>query len=72
MILLVFIFVVNRNFKLLNQDSILLFLTFVLLPFAFCIFYVIIVCFIAVLLLLLFTYYYYYLFTYLFIYSYLL
>ena len=33
------IFIVNRNFKLLNQHSILLLLSFVLLPFAFCSFF---------------------------------
>ena len=61
MILLVLIFIVNRNFKLLNWHSILL-LLFVLLPFAFCNFLLLL------LLLLLFTYYYYYLLTYLLIY----
>ena len=70
MILLVLVFIVNRNFKLLNRHGILLLLSFVLLPFSFFLFFhVIIVCVPAVLqLLLLFTYYYYYLLTYLLIY----
>ena len=71
MILLVLIFIVNRNFKLLNRHSILLLFFFVLLPFCFLYsFYIIIVWVIAViviyLLLLLFTH----LFTYLFIHIY--
>ena len=71
MILLVLIFIVNRNFKLLNWHSILLLFFFVLLPLCFLYsFYIIIVCVIAViviyLLLLLFTH----LFTYLFIHIY--
>ena len=49
MILLVLTLIVNRNFKLLNRNSILLLLSFVLWPFAFCIFYYIIVLVIAVL-----------------------
>ena len=70
MILLVLVFIVNRNFKLLNRHGILLLLSFVLLPFSFFLFFhVIIVCVPAVLqLLLLFTCYYYYLLTYLLIY----
>ena len=69
MILLVLIFIVNQNFKLLNWHSILLLFSFVRLPFCFLYFFIIIVCVIAVLsLLLLFTYYCYYLLTYLLIY----
>ena len=67
MILLVLIFIVNRNFKLLNRHSILLIFFFVLLPFCFLYsFYIIIVCVIAIIVI------YLLLFTYLFIYSYLL
>ena len=47
MILLVLMFIVNQNFKFLNRCIILLLLSFVLLSFAFCIFYVLIVCVIA-------------------------
>ena len=49
MILLVLMFIVNQNFKFLNRCIILLLLSFVLLSFAFCIFYVLIVCVIAAL-----------------------
>ena len=40
MILLVLIFIVNRNFKLLNRRSILLLFSFMLLPFYFLYFFV--------------------------------
>ena len=39
MILLVLIFIVNQNFKLLNRHSILLLFSFVLLPFCFLYFF---------------------------------
>ena len=74
MILLVLIFIVNQNFKLLNRHSILLLFSFVLLPFCFLYFF-------SFLFVLLLSYNYYsyllitviiYSFIYLFIYSYLL
>ena len=72
MILLVLIFIVNQNFKLLNRHSILLLFSFVLLPFCFlyffsyyCLRYCCPIIIIVIYLLLL-------LFTRLFIYSYLL
>ena len=75
MILLVLIFIVNQNFKLLNRHSILLLSSFVFLPFAFCIFQMLLL----FALLLYYSYCYYLLITiiiyslvYLFIYSYLL
>ena len=72
MILLVLIFIVNQNFKLLNWHSILLLFSFALLPFCFlyfflsyyCLCYCPIIILATYLLLLLFTH----LFTYLFIY----
>ena len=72
MILLVLIFIVNQNFKLLNQHSILLF-SFVVCSchFAFCIFFLFVLLLsYSIIIILLFTYC--YLLTYLFIYSYLL
>ena len=74
MILLVLIFIVNQNFKLLNQHSILLLFSFVVCSchFAFCIFFLLFVLLLSysIIIILLFTYC--YLLTYLFIYSYLL
>ena len=74
MILLVLIFIVNQNFKLLNQHSILLLFSFVVCSchFAFCIFFLLFVLLLSysIIVILLFTYC--YLLTYLFIYSYLL
>ena len=74
MILLVLIFIVNQNFKLLNRHSILLLFSFVLLPFCFLYFFSYyclryccpIIIIVIYLLLLLFTH----LFTYLFIHIY--
>ena len=72
--LLVLIFIVNQNFKLLNQHSILLLFSFVVCSchFAFCIFFLLFVLLLSysIIIILLFTYC--YLLTYLFIYSYLL
>ena len=76
LILLVLIFIVNRNFKMLNRHSILLLFSFALLPFCFLYFFILLL----FALLLSYSYYCYlliiiiiiYSLIYLFIYSYLL